>query len=102
MLLRARAKPEAREEFDAWFDRVHLKDVGKIPGISGVLKGRDVLGTRLAVYSFESAETVQTSLGSPEAAYARGTWEHWQPQLEELLIELWAAAQPMALYQGAN
>jgi hypothetical protein len=102
MLVRARAKGAVRAEFDRWFDQVHLKDVVKIPGISGVLQGRNVDGTRLAVYSFESTDSLQPALASPQAAYARGTWEQWQPNLEELLIELWSAAFPIALYQSIN
>ena len=102
MLLRARSRPEVRGEFDAWFDAVHLRDVAKIPGVVRIRRGRAADGTRLAVYSFEDADTVQAALASPEAAYARGTWERWQPELEELLIELWSAAFPIPLYRPMN
>jgi hypothetical protein len=102
MLLRARVHEEARYEFDRWFEAVHLKDVARIPGIVQVRKGRNADGTRVAVYSFADTDTVQTALASPEAAYARGTWETWQPQLEELLIELWSATFPIPLYRNAN
>ena len=102
MLIRARAREETRIEFDDWFDRVHLKDVAKIPGVIGVLQGRNADGTRVGIYTFESTDALQPALASPEASYARGTWERWQPDLEELLIELWSAAFPISLYQSIN
>lgn len=102
MLLRARARESAREEFDRWFETVHLRDVAHIPGVVVVRKGRNADGTRLGVYSFENTDTVQTALASPEAAYARGTWERWQPELEELLIELWSSVMTMPLYRPIN
>jgi len=102
MLLRARVHAENRGEFDRWFEAVHLRDVARIPGIVSVRKGRNADGTRLAIYAFADTDTVQSALASPEAAYARGTWETWQPMLEELLIELWSAAFPIPLYRNAN
>jgi hypothetical protein len=102
MLLRARAKDSVRAEFGRWFEDTHLRDVAKIPGIVRVRKGTTEDGTRLALYSFADAEAVQPALASPEAAYARGTWEHWQPHLEELLIELWSATFTIPLYRNAN
>jgi hypothetical protein len=102
MLLRARSRPEVREEFGEWFRSVHLRDVGKIPGITRIRRGMTADGTRLALYSFADADVVQAALASPEAAYARGTWERWQPDLEELLIELWSAAFPIPLYRAMN
>lgn len=102
MLLRARSREHIRPEFDRWFEDVHLRDVAKIPGISAIRRGRMADGTRLALYSFEDTEAVQPALASPQAAYARGTWERWQPDLEELLIELWSAALPMPIYRGIN
>ena len=102
MLLRARVHDDHRGEFDRWFEAVHLRDVARIPGIVAVRKGRNADGTRVAVYTFADTDTVQTALASPEAAYARGTWETWQPMLEELLIELWSAAFPIPLYRGIN
>ncbi|MEO8540656.1 MAG: hypothetical protein ABI577_13030 [bacterium] len=102
LLLRARVKPGASVGFDQWFDAVHVRDVAKIPGIAKVMAGRTSNGTRLGIYSFESTDVVQAALGSPQAAYARGTWERWQPDLEELLIELWASVLPMGIYAGIN
>lgn len=102
MLLRARSKEHVRQEFDAWFEAVHLRDVARIPGIARIRKGRTGDGTRLALYSFESTEAVQPALASPQAAYARGTWERWQGDLEELLIELWSSVIAMPLYRPIN
>ena len=102
MLLRARVGPGLRPEFDRWFDSDHLRDVAAIPGIVAVKKGRNADGTRLGVYTFESSDVLQGALASPEAAYARGTWDQWQPNLEELLIEMWAAVFHIPLYSSVN
>jgi len=102
MLLRARTRESQRAEFDAWFDRVHCVDVARIPGVVSVRRGRNPDGTRLALLSFADADAVQSALSSAEAAYARGTWERWQPDLEELLIELWSASFTIPLYRSAN
>lgn len=102
MLLRARPSEEARPRFDPWFKQVHLRDVEKIPGISGVRSGVLPGGTHIGIYQFESAEALQAGLASPEAAYARGTWEQWAGELEELLLEMWSAVFPLAIYQSAN
>lgn len=102
MLLRARVRPALNEEFDEWFDTVHLRDVSAIPGIVVVRKGRNLDGTRLGIYTFESSDVLQAALASPQAAYARGTWERWQPDLEELLIEMWATVFHIPLYAGVN
>jgi len=94
LLLRARVAIDARLEFSKWFREVHQKTVASIPGVLATVSGSTPGGTRLAVYTFESAEVVQSALSSPQAAYARGTWERWQPVLEELQIEIWAALVP--------
>ena len=102
LLLRARPKAESRERFHSWFRQVHLRDVERIPGIVTVRSGSMPGGTHLGVYTFDSADVVQGSLASPEAAYARGTWEQWASELEELLIEMWAPAFPLPMYESAN
>lgn len=102
MLLRARPRPGAEERFDAWFRAVHLEDVRRIPGISAVHSARTPGGTRLGFYAFADADSVQTALQSPQAAYARGTWEQWAPHLEELAIEIWATLFPMPMYRALN
>ncbi len=102
MLLRARVLPGLREEFDQWFDTTHLADVAAIPGIVSVRKGRNLDGTRLGVYTFESSDALQAALSSPEAAYARGTWDQWRPNLEELLIEMWASVFHIPLYTSVT
>jgi hypothetical protein len=45
---------------------------------------------------------VQSALQSPQAAYARGTWEQWAPHLEELTIEIWATLFPMPVYRSLS
>jgi hypothetical protein len=102
MLLRARIQPGAEGRFAPWFRDVHLRDVARIPGVVEVQSGRTVSGTRLGLYTFESSHAVQAALASPEAAYARGTWEQWAGELDELSIELWGALFPLPLYRGAS
>ena len=102
LLVRARANPEDREHFAAWFLSSHLRDVANIPGIVAIKSGTTSAGTKLGFYSFESAEVVQQALASPQAAYARGTWEEWAPRLEELLIEIYAPLFPMPVYQSMS
>jgi hypothetical protein len=102
MLLRAGIQPAAREQFLPWFREVHLRDVSKIPGVVEVQGGHTRAGTLLGFYTFESGEAVQPALASPQASYARGTWEQWSGLLDELSIELWAPLAPLALYESAN
>ncbi len=102
LLVRARPKPGVRERFEPWFRQVHLRDVFAIPGIVRVRCGFTPAGTALGFYSFESNDAVQTALSSSEAAYARGTWERWAPDLDELLIEIFAPLYPLPIYQSAS
>ena len=102
MLLRARPSPAVRDQFAAWFRKVHLRDVERIPGISNVASATGPGGIFLGFYSFEGSDDVQTALSSPQAAYARGTWEQWSSKLEELFIEIWAPLGPLPLYHPSN
>jgi hypothetical protein len=102
MLLRARPQAEFRAKFETWFRQVHLADVRKIPGIAVVESATTPAGTKLGFYTFEDTEQVQPALASPEAAYARGTWEQWAPHLEELQIEIFARLFPLPIYQSAS
>ena len=102
LLVRARPKPEARERFVRWFRGVHLLDAARIPGIASVRSATTAGGTRLGFLTFESAGTVQTALSSPESAYARGTWEAWAGELEELAIEIFAPLYPLPIYQATS
>lgn len=102
MLLRARTRPEVREEFDCWFDVVHMANVRGIPGIARALAGRANGGTRLGVYLLNDAEAIEPALSSPEAAYTRGTWTRWQDDMEEMTLELWAEVVSMPLFEEIN
>ncbi len=102
MLLRARPSDEVRDEFAAWFHKVHLRDVERIPGIARVTSGRTNGGVFLGFYAFAASEDVQQALSSPQAAYARGTWDRWSSKLEELFIEIWAPLGPLPLYHPQN
>jgi hypothetical protein len=102
LLLRARPKAEASDRFRRWFRTVHLNDVRAIPGIVAIESGLTAGGATLGFYSFAGADAVQTALSSPQASYARGTWEQWAGSLEELLIEIWSPLIPMPLYHSRN
>ena len=102
LLVRARPSAEIGAEFGTWFRKVHLRDAARIPGIIRVERGCTPGGTWLGIYSFESADGVQEALASPEAAYARGTWEQWGDRLEELRVEIFAPAGPLPLYHAIN
>lgn len=102
LLVRARPMPGEQQRFAAWFRGTHLRDVANIPGIVAIKSGATPAGTRLGFYSFESADVVQSSLASPQAAYARGTWEQWAPHLEELFIEIYAPLFPLPIYQSPS
>ena len=102
LLVRARPKPGVRARFEPWFRQVHLRDVAAIPGIVRIRSGFTSEGTALGFYSFESNDAVQAAMASSGAAYARGTWERWAPDLEELLIEVFAALFPLPIYQSMS
>lgn len=102
LLLRAVPSEEVGEQFRRWFREVHLRDVERIPGMAEAQMGMAPGGVLLGVYTFESAEVVQAALASPEAAYARGTWERWAPHLSELVIEMWAPLGPMPIFESIN
>lgn len=102
MVLRARVRPHALAEFDAWFHQVHLADVQRIPGIARARTARTAGGTRLGIYEFAGADAMGQALNSPEAAYARGAWTRWAPDLDELGVEIMAPLVPLPIYQSAS
>ena len=102
LLVRARPRQAVRSEFERWFRSVHLRDVRRIPGFARVRVARTTRGTLLGLSEFESEESVQQALNSPQAAYARGTWERWIPHLEEFLIELLAPLFSVPLFRSHN
>jgi hypothetical protein len=102
LLLRAHPRAEDREAFRNWFRTVHLRDARAVPGFTQIESGETAAGTFLAIYTFDSAEGVQTALASPQAAYARGTLEQWAPKLEELLIEMFAPVGLLPMFNSRS
>lgn len=102
LLIRAVPRAEVLESFGRWFTSVHLRDVQRIPGFKDVRHARSKHGGVLGVYTFSDPTNVEETLASPEAAYARGTWEQWAPSLEELVIEIFAPLVPLPLYHHRN
>ncbi|MDZ7727651.1 MAG: hypothetical protein U5Q44_05320 [Dehalococcoidia bacterium] len=85
------------DEFAHWFTTVHLRDVRRIPGFTTIEYGQTPSGAWLGFYTFESADSVNETLSSPEAAYSRGTWEQWAMALEELVVEMLVPVPPVSL-----
>lgn len=102
LLVRARPRRGVEAEFERWFRTVHLRDVRRIPGFASVRLARTPNGTLLGIYEFAGEESVQQALNSPQAAYARGTWERWIPHLEEFLVELFAPLTSVPLFRSRN
>ena len=102
LLLRVTPRHEDRDEFRRWFKLVHLRDVRRIPGFTRIEWGETPRGSTFGIYTFESAEAVQATLNSPQAAYARGTWDQWSARLEEFFIEMYAPLFPLPIYQSNN
>ena len=90
-------RPEAEEEFNRWFDDVHVPMMLKCPGVIGITryelvteggvqshdlkdKGAEVEYPKaLAIMEFESVEAVQRYESSPERAEAlEETKETWK------------------------
>lgn len=102
LLVRARPRADSEQRFAEWFRNVHLRDARQIPGIAQVEAFHTPGGARLAFLTFANTESVQAALSSPQAAYARGTWEQWAGHLEELLVEIWAPLYPLPIYQSTS
>lgn len=102
LLVRAVPLPGHEDRFAEWWANVHLLDATRIPGFVTVEHAQTPGGAFLGIYTFQSAESVQQTLSSPEAAYARGTWEQWAGQLEELVVEMFAPLSPMVMYHSHN
>jgi hypothetical protein len=90
LVVQASPKAESASAFRAWLLGSHLAEARSIPAMSGVTAGVTRAGTWSIFYTFASAEAFERALGSPEAAYARGTWERWDDQLEDRSTEVWA------------
>lgn len=101
-VVRATPRDDVRETFLRWFRTVHLRDARRIPGVAEVSMGLTPAGTVLGVYSFQSADVVRPALESPQAAYARGTWEQWAPHLLDLVLEMYAVVEVSPLELSPN
>lgn len=66
MIAQSAAKPGREDEFDAWYDAVHMKDICALPGVTG---GRRFAATpfavrgpgapRLAIYEVETENVAE-------------------------------------------
>ena len=98
-VLGTRCKPEREEEFNKWYDEIHIPLLFKFPGMTGVkrwklLNGNGEYPEYLALYEFENQgafEAFQTSLEREVAIKEMDeTWKEgkfetiWRLQYESL------------------
>jgi hypothetical protein len=91
MVVRSAVSPAVGERFRRWYTSVHIRDVLTIPGVDGYATVRGLPAHRMVtLYQFSDESVVQAALNSPQAHYARGTWEQWRQHLQELSVEIYA------------
>jgi hypothetical protein len=90
MVVRSAVSESVGPRFRTWYTSVHIPDVLTIPGVEGYRIVCGLPANRMVtVYNFSDGSVVQTALNSPQAFYARGTWEQWRQHLEELSVEIY-------------
>ncbi|MBI1885205.1 MAG: hypothetical protein HYS09_02650 [Chloroflexi bacterium] len=104
LVVRARIDPSIMEEFERWYQEVHLPNVMKIPGIQKAFRSNcSRQGINWAtIYEFQDDSVVQEAFASAEAAQARQDWERWLPHVSELSVEVYANLGPMPPYHHWN
>ena len=75
-MIATRCRPEDEEEFNKWYDEIHIPLLLKFKGMKGVtrykiVKETEEYPTYLTIYNFESQEAYEAYTNSPEYAAAR-------------------------------
>jgi len=76
---------QREQEFNKWYNEVHVPDVLKAPGVIGAtryeaIRAQEAQPRYLAIYELESEEAIDTFLASPELAKARMDFAaRWKP-----------------------
>jgi hypothetical protein len=104
LVVRASLDPASMEEFQRWYREVHLRHVLDIPGIVGAYRSDWTRGKAnwTALYEFDSEDSIQPALASPQAQVARLDWERWLPHVSELTVEVYASLTPLPTYHHYN
>ncbi len=104
LVVRAALDPEVMDEFERWYQTVHLPHVMDIPGIVRAYRSDWSRGEAnwTALYEFASDESVQAAVASPQARVARMDWERWMPHVSELTVEVYASLGPLPTYHHWN
>ena len=91
MVVRSAVAAAVQDRFRHWYTSVHIRDVLSIPGVDSYAFVTGLPRNRMiTVYQFSDELAVQAALNSPQAFYARGTWEQWRQHLQELSVEIYA------------
>lgn len=104
LVVRANLDPAIVDEFERWYRETHLPHVMEIPGIVRAYRsdwGRGASNWTV-LYEFDSEETVEDALNSPQARVARSDWERWLPHVSELMVEVYASLAPLPTYHHWN
>lgn len=104
LLVRASLDPAVMEEFQRWYQEVHLPHLLDIPGIVRAYRTDWTRGSTnwAAFYEFANEQSVQEALASPQARVARLDWERWLPHVSELTVEVYASLSPLPTYHHWN
>ncbi len=76
---------QREQEFNKWYNEVHVPDVLKAPGVIGAtryeaIRAQEAQPRYLAIYELESEEAIDSFLASPELKNARMDFAaRWQP-----------------------
>jgi hypothetical protein len=101
LVVQAQINPEVLPEFERWYQKVHLRHMFKIPGITSAFRARSSRPgpNWMAVFTFSDEIVIQKALASKEANQARQDWEPWLPHTSELSVEVYAALRPLPVYR---
>jgi antibiotic biosynthesis monooxygenase (ABM) superfamily enzyme len=79
LTVKATITPDREKQFNEWYNREHVPDVFKFPGVVSARRYRATTPEDryqyMAVYEFESEETVQRFLASDHFAFLRREYD---------------------------
>ncbi len=104
LVVRASLDPSVMDDFERWYRDTHLQHVLDIPGIVRAYRSdwRRGKANWTALYEFDSEDSVQGAVTSPQARVARLDWERWLPHVSDLSVEVYASLAPLPTYHNRN
>jgi len=84
--------PEKEAEFNEWYNRVHVPDMLRVPGvISGaryeVVRGRKTHPKYLAIYEIENEGMIDSAISGPQSlAVGEDTQRRWGKYISDLSL----------------